>query len=694
MTTQHTPMMQQYLNIKADYPEMLLFYRMGDFYELFFDDAKHAANILDLTLTHRGQSAGSPIPMAGVPYHAVENYLARLLKKGESVAICEQVGDPSTSKGPVKREVTRIITPGTLTDDALLEAKNDNILLCLFVTNHTYGMAWANLSAGMFHVLDIEDESRLISEINRLAPAEILINHNTFSSKLDKHYTVKIRADWEYNLKTAKEILNQQFTNFSKLIPSKKSSAISAAGCLLNYLHITQRQSLPHMTNITLEHADDTLELDKSTQIHLDLFDNKQSEKSHYLFGLLDKTATSMGSRLLKRWIGKPLKNHSVIQSRQQAIQALFNQPIHDPLFDILKQIYDVERISSRIALKSARPRDLEQLAKTLQLVPQVKKLIKQIDSKLFKSLSTQMHELEDLYQLLATAIIDNPPVLIRDGGVIAEGFDDDLDELRNLSHQATEKLLQMENKEKANTHLSMLKFGYNRVHGYFIELPKSQSDKAPSHYQRKQTLKNVERFITPELKLFEEKVLSAQSKALAREKWLYENIIIEVQQYLNKLHELAQAIAEIDTLNTLFERAHSLKWVCPTLEADPGINIQSGRHPVIEQLLNERFIANDLTLTPETNTLLITGPNMGGKSTYMRQTALIVLLAHTGSFVPAKSATIGPIDKIFTRIGARLFLSRDHLLLCDTTLYNFLLYFELFICTNYLPCWWLAKVI
>ncbi|MFT4059571.1 MAG: DNA mismatch repair protein MutS [Legionella sp.] len=655
MNTSHTPMMQQYLRIKADYPDMLLLYRMGDFYELFFDDAKHAAQLLDLTLTHRGQSADKPIPMAGVPYHAVENYLARLLKKGESVAICEQIGDPATSKGPVERQVTRIITPGTVTDEALLDAKKDNLLLALHQQKKHIGLAWVDLSSGHFHLLELTDATQLNAELTRLQPAELLLQEDSSLEKYCLNFPVKTRPGWEFNFERAKARLCEQFAvnNLSAFGEQDYPTALIAAGALLAYLQITQKQALPHLNAITLESSQDYLQLDAATQKHLELFENIQGGQENSLLFVLDKTACTMGSRLLKRWLGRPLKQHTSIQARQQAIAEIIALQNDATIHQLLRQVCDVERIVSRIALKSARPRDLQALGTTLNLLPKIHVALAQNKSFLAAELKKHTQPMPDLQQLLATAIIDNPPVLIRDGGVIATGFDEELDELRRLSTHASETLEQLEQDERQQTGLSSLKFGFNNVQGYYIELSKNQSEKAPSHYHRKQTLKNVERYITPELKIFEEKVLSAQVKALAREKWLYDNLLIAMQQNIAALTQLARALAQLDVLVTLAERAQSLKWCCPQLVTQSQITIQDGRHPVIEHLLQEQFIANNLQLNPEQNILLITGPNMGGKSTYMRQTALIVLLAHIGSYVPAQSTTLGPIDRIFTRIGA-----------------------------------------
>ena len=648
-------MMQQYLGIKAAHPDLLLLYRMGDFYELFFDDAKRAAQLLDLTLTHRGQSAGKPIPMAGVPYHAVENYLARLLRKGESVAICEQIGDPATSKGPVDRQVVRILTPGTITDEALLEANRDNLLLAICQNRQQFGLAWVDLSGGRFHLLQVNDDAQLAAEITRLQPAEILLHESFPQLNMNNAGVIKIRPSWDFDAKRARDLLCEQFkvNDLNAFGEYDYPIAHQAAGCLLAYLQTTQRQALPHLTTITLEQCNDYLQLDAATQRHLELFENNQGGRDNSLLAILDHTACAMGSRLLKRWLGRPLRSHAQIQARQLAIAELIEQQQASTLHTLLRQVGDVQRIISRIALKSARPRDLIQLRQTLSLLPTLHETISGNKVVLMQEISHRLTPLPLLNDLLNQALVDNPPMLIRDGGVIASGFDEELDELRGLSDNATEKLLTLEREEKERSGLSSLKFGFNRVHGYFIELPLSQAEKVPLHYRRKQTLKNVERYITEELKTFEEKVLSAEFKALAREKWLYENLLDEIHQSIGQLTKIADGLSLLDALSNLAERAESLSWHCPDLVATAGIEIHDGRHPVIEHVLQEKFIANHLLLKPSQHILLVTGPNMGGKSTYMRQNALIVLLAHIGSFVPATNVRLGPIDKIFTRIGA-----------------------------------------
>lgn len=653
MTESHTPMMQQYLKIKAQHNDMLLFYRMGDFYELFFDDAKIAANLLDLTLTHRGQSQGKPIPMAGVPYHALDNYLARLVKKGESVAICEQIGDPQTSKGPVAREVTRIVTPGTVTDESLLEAQSDVILLAIYQIKQGYGLAWADISGGRFSLLSAVDSEQLFAEINRLQPAEILINQQIPGLHNNTNASIKIRPAWEFEISKSTNLIKEQFKIYDINSFSDYKIAFPAAGALLSYLQLTQRQAIIHLRQIRIEKKQDFLHLDAATQRHLELFHNLKGEKQNSLLACIDNTASAMGGRLLKRWLGRPLANIKEIIRRQDAITSLIDIGINQNLFYLLKQIADIERITSRVALKSARPNDLVQLRKTLEILPEIKDSIKSNNSDLIINIYNNIALIPELCSLLTDALVNEPPNLIRDGGVIAKGFDEELDELRSLSENATDKLLELEKQEKDRSGLSTLKFGFNRVHGFYIEISRAQAKDAPLHFQRKQTLKNVERYITPELKAFEEKVLSAENKALSREKWLFEHLLDETIRYIQELTNTANGLAELDVINNLAERATFLNWCKPKITSEPGIQINKGRHPVIENILQEQFIANDLTLTSNNNMLIITGPNMGGKSTYMRQTALIVLLAHIGSYIPAKNAIIGLVDKIFTRIGA-----------------------------------------
>ena len=657
MSTAHTPMMQQYLRIKAEHPDKLLLYRMGDFYELFFDDAKRASQLLDLTLTHRGQSAGSPIPMAGVPYHAVEGYLARLLKVGEAVAICEQVGEALNGKGPMERQITRIITPGTVTDEALLDAKQDTLLLAIHPIRENIGLAWVDLSGGRFHLLQLPNEIALRAELMRLKPAEILIDASHEYLKNDHPYTFHVRPAWDFDMNRAKERLRAQFKvlDLHAFGEAEYASSLPAAGCLLAYLEMTNHQALPHLITLTLEKQDDYLHLDATTQRHLELFENNRGGYENTLIAVIDHTASAMGSRLLKRWLAKPLRQKSALIQRQESIQELLNKQSMDSFYTLLKQTADIERIVTRVALNTARPRDLIQLRQTLNVLPDIHQLAQKHTSSLIQRLVQQLTPLPELHTLIFSALVDHPPSLIRDGGVIATGFDEALDALRALNDNAMDALARLEQEEKQRSGLSSLKFGFNRVHGYYIELSKGQSGSAqiPAHYQRKQTLKSTERYTTPELKTFEEQVLSAEAKALAREKWIYEHLLEEIQQHIRALTDIAHGLSELDVLNTLTLLAYRLNWQCPKLVDTSELTIQQGRHPVLEPLIKSGFIANDLRLKPGQHALLITGPNMGGKSTYMRQAALIVLLAFIGSYVPAESAQIGPIDQIFTRIGA-----------------------------------------
>lgn len=647
----HTPMMQQYMQIKADYPDMLLLYRMGDFYELFFEDAKRGAQLLDLTLTHRGQSAGQPIPMAGVPFHAVDNYLARLLKKGESVAICEQIGE--SGKGPMERKVLRVLTPGTITDEALLEQKRAVILLAIYPQRQRFGLAWVDLAGGRFHVAQMSDEAQLYAEIARLRPSEFLVPAQCTLNLTLESGAITRRPMWDFDAEHASSALREQFKTSALLSDPNCSLAIPAAGALLAYLKITQCQTLPHLTNLTLEHSSEFLLLDAATQRHLEIFAPNLGQHRHCLLHTIDHTASAMGSRLLQRWLAKPLRDHIILTQRQTAIQALLDQQLETNIHDFARELCDLERISTRIALRSARPRDLVALRYTLGILPNLRDTLQNCSAPLLQTLVQDLTPLPHIHQLLADAIQTEPATLIRDGDVIADHFDEELDSLRRLSMDATNILVELELKEKTKSGLSTLKFGFNRVQGYYIELSKAQANQVPAHFQRKQTLKNVERYITPELKTFEEQVLSAQAKALAREKWLYEGILEALQEELQTFRRLAAALAQIDVLANLALQARTQQWTRPEWSNEPGIQITAGRHPVIEQIVQERFIPNDLLLEPQHNMLLITGPNMGGKSTYMRQTALIVLLAHIGSFVPATYTRLGPIDKIFTRIGA-----------------------------------------
>jgi len=654
--TQHTPMMQQYLRLKAEHPDTLMFYRMGDFYELFFDDAIKAAKLIDITLTKRGNSAGKPVPMAGVPYHAAESYLAKLVRLGESVVICEQVGDPATSKGPVERKVTRIITPGTVSDTAYLDEREDNLMVTLHQQQATIGIASLDITSGRFSILEVHSHTDLVTELARLQPAEILISEDSsLIDSISDYPGVRKRAPWHFELETATHHLTKQFGTHDLIGFGCQHMGTStiAAGALLQYAKETQLHALPHIQSLQIEKRSDSVLLDANSRKNLEITQNLQGGKHHTLASIFDQTATAMGSRLLRRWLHRPIRDHQSLRDRQHAIQDFIDQHTYHDLQTILHEIGDIERILARIALKSARPRDLATLRDALGLLPTIKNQLNKQSATLLLSLANHIETFPKLTNELQQAIIENPPVVLRDGGVIAPGYDETLDELRTLSTNAGQFLIDLETREKNRTNLSTLKVGFNRVHGYYIELSKTQSDQAPADYIRRQTLKNAERFITPELKTFEDKVLSAKEKALAREKALYDTLLDELAVELSGLQTTTAAISECDVLANLAERAMHLQLNAPTLTDEVGVHIEAGRHPVVEAVSKEAFIPNDTALTAKQRILIITGPNMGGKSTYMRQVALITLLAHIGSFVPAKSATIGPIDQIFTRIGA-----------------------------------------
>lgn len=651
----HTPMMRQYLAIKAQHPNILLFYRMGDFYELFFDDAKRAAELLDISLTARGKSGGEPIPMAGVPYHAVESYLARLVKMGESVAICEQVGDPATSKGPVERQVQRIVTPGTVTDEALLEERRDNVLAAVYGHKDSFGLAWLDITSGRFLVTELQGEDQLSAELQRLHPAELLYPEGFAWFELISHIKgIRRRPEWEFDQQTASQQLNAQFgtQDLSGFGVGNITLALGAAGCVLQYVKDTQRTALPHIRAITLEQQSTRVQLDAATRRNLELTRNLSGGVEHTLFAVLDKTATAMGSRLLQRYLHAPITDREELSARQLAIGALLEGD-YPQLQAQLKQIGDIERIMARLALRSARPRDFARLKLALNALPELQASLAPYSASLLASLATTISTYPELATLLDNAIIDNPPVVIRDGGVIAPGYNADLDELRDLSQGATDYLHQLEQREREATGIATLKVGYNKVHGFFIEVSRANSGAVPAHYIRRQTLKNNERYITPELKEHEDKVLTSQSRALALEKQLYEALFDHITPHLDKLIDSAQSLAKLDVLVTLAERAETLEYHTPKLVDVPGITYQNGRHPVVEEVMDGPFIPNPLNMNTQQRTMVITGPNMGGKSTFMRQTALIVLMAYIGSYVPAEQAEIGPVDKIFTRIGA-----------------------------------------
>ncbi|WP_225181382.1 DNA mismatch repair protein MutS [Pectobacterium aroidearum] len=652
--TAHTPMMQQYFRLKAEHPEILLFYRMGDFYELFYDDAKRASQLLDISLTKRGASAGEPIPMAGVPHHAVENYLARLVQMGESVAICEQIGDPATSKGPVERKVVRIVTPGTISDEALLQEKQDNLLAAIWQDSRGFGYATLDISSGRFRVSEPTDRETMAAELQRTNPAELLYPESFESMDLiENRHGLRRRPLWEFEPDTARQQLNLQFgtRDLTGFGVEQAKLALRAAGCLLQYAKDTQRTSLPHIRGITMERQQDGIIMDAATRRNLELTQNLSGGVENTLAAVLDCTVTAMGSRMLKRWIHMPSRDIDALQQRQQAISAL--QDITPDLQPYLRQVGDLERILARLALRTARPRDLARMRHAFQQFPDIREQLAQLEIDSVRRLVSLIGQFDELRDLLERAVVEAPPVLVRDGGVIAPGYNAELDEWRALADGASDYLDRLEIREREKLGLDTLKVGFNGVHGYYIQVSRGQSHLVPIHYVRRQTLKNAERYIIPELKEYEDKVLTSKGKALALEKALYDELFDLLLPHLAELQQSAAALAELDVLTNLAERADTLNYVCPTLSDKPGIKITGGRHPVVEQVLREPFISNPLSLSPQRRMLIITGPNMGGKSTYMRQAALIVLMAHIGCFVPADQAVIGPVDRIFTRVGA-----------------------------------------
>jgi len=671
-------MMQQYLRIKAQHPDVLLFYRMGDFYEMFYDDARRGAQLLDIALTQRGASAGAPIPMAGVPAVTLDAYLAKLVRKGESVAICEQRGEPGKIKGPMEREVVRIVTPGTLTDEALLEERRDNLLAGVFGAHGRFGLAWLDLSAGRFSVMELADGTALEAEIERLRPAEVLVPDGAQPLPLSAGATierVRLRPPWHFEAESATRALTEQFgtRDLAGFGCADKPLAIAAAGALLAYVRETQKSALPHLLSIATEERDAALIMDPATRRNLELDESLAGKPELTLAGVFDRTATAMGGRMLRRWLHRPLRDRSVLRARYRAVATLLESAQQAAVAACLQSIGDLERIVARIALRSARPRDLAQLRAALGVLPALERLLGTLNivnadmhptragfgscSPLLQHLIAELaanngNHRED-HGLLAKALVDSPPHYLRDGGVIAAGYDAELDELRLLGGNTEQFLLDLEHRERERSGLSSLKLGFNRVQGFYIEVNRSQAERVPADYVRRQTVKSAERFITPELKSFEDKVLGARDRALAREKTLYDGLLDHLTLRLPVLQSSTAVIAQLDVLNCFAERAAALDLAQPELTEEPRLLIEAGRHPVVERNGGEPFVPNDLRLDDARRMLIITGPNMGGKSTYMRQTALIVVLAHVGCFVPARRAVLGPIDRIFTRIGA-----------------------------------------
>ncbi len=647
--------MQQYHAIKAQFPDTLLFYRMGDFYELFYDDARRTAKLIDIALTKRGASAGEPIPMAGVPVHSAETYLARLVKLGESVAICEQIGDPATSKGPVAREVVRVITPGTVTDAALLEERETRLLTALTLAPRI-GIAWLDLAGGRFSIAELDDLDALHAELERLKPAELLVAEDAeLPLWLAGTPGLRRRPPWHFDAGTGKRLLCAQFgtQDLRGFDADDAPAAVGAAGCLLQYVKDTQRAQVPHLRALHRERREQAVLMDAQTRRNLEIETSLGARDEYTLAGLVDHCATAMGSRLLRRWLNRPIRDRAELKRRQQAVDLLqLRGPLEDTRF-ILKEIGDLERVLTRVALRSARPRDLAQLRDGLERLPELRKHFAACAAERVQALVAKCGAHEDERDLLRRALVETPPVLLRDGGVIAPGYDAELDELRTISTNADQYLERLEQRERERTGIAGLKVGYNRVHGFYIEMTKAQSAAAPADYIRRQTLKGAERYITPELKEFEDKVLSARERALGREKALYDTLLEKLGSRLAELQQTAEGIAELDALANLAERVGALDLVKPELVDEPVLEYAAGRHLGVERSSGAPFVPNDLALGEQTRMLIITGPNMGGKSTYMRQTALIAILAHIGSFVPAQSAVIGPIDRIFTRIGA-----------------------------------------
>jgi DNA mismatch repair protein MutS len=661
----HTPMMQQYLRIKAQHPDVLLFYRMGDFYEMFYDDARRGAGLLDIALTQRGASAGAPIPMAGVPAVTLDTYLAKLVRKGESVAICEQRGIQGKTKGPMEREVVRIVTPGTLTDESLLEERRDNLLASVCGANGRFGLAWLDLSAGRFSVMELGGLAALEAEIERLRPAELLAPDGAqpvlAPSSGPKDRPWRLRAPWHFDTESATRALTEQFRtrDLAGFGCADKPLGIAAAGALLAYVRETQKSALPHLLSINTEERDAALIMDPATRRNLELDESLAGKPELTLAGVFDRTGTAMGGRMLRRWLHRPLRDRATLRARYGAVATLMDAAQHTALAQPLKAIGDLERIVARIALRSARPRDLTQLRAAFAVVPQLHKILAGAPSPLLQELIAELdpgnpdHNYKDDHALLAKAIVESPPHYLRDGGVIAAGYDAELDELRLLGSNTEQFLLDLEQRERERSGLSSLKLGFNRVQGFYIEVNRGQADRVPPDYLRRQTVKSSERFITPELKSFEDKVLGARDRALAREKTLYEALLDHLSTRLPALQAATAAIAQIDVLACFAERAAALDCAQPELVDEPMLLIDGGRHPVVERAGREPFVPNDLRFDDWRRMLIITGPNMGGKSTYMRQTALIVILAHVGCYVPARRAVLGPMDRIFTRIGA-----------------------------------------
>ncbi len=651
-------MMQQYLRIKAQHPDTMLFYRMGDFYELFYDDARLAAGLLDIALTSRGQSAGAAIPMAGVPVHSVDVYLARLVRRGQSVAICEQIGDPAKARGPMERQVVRVVTPGTVTDDALLEQRRETLLAALLTERQRFGLAWLELSSGRFTVLESDEPGAIEAELERLRPAELLLAEDQardIVALCRQQPVVRTRAPWHFEFASASRVLTDQLgtLDLKGFGVDELPLAIRAAGALLQYVRDTQKSAVPHIRALRIEERADSLGLDAATRRNLELDTSLSGNEAATLFAVLDSSVTAMGSRALRRWLNRPIRAQPVLRERYHAIGTLAESRRYEPLREQLREIGDLERILARVALRSARPRDLVQLRASLAATPGLRAALGPFDSPALIELQRHIGDHAAQRSLLERSIAAEPSQLLRDGGVIAAGYDAGLDELRLIASNTDGFLLELERRERERTGIANLKLGYNRVQGFYIEVSRLQAERVPSDYLRRQTVKSAERFITPELKSFEDKVLGARERSLAREKELYDQLLTQLIEALPGLQQTADALATLDALAALAQRAATLGWSEPTLVAEPRLMIEAARHPVVELFIDAPFVPNDLQMHERRRMLIITGPNMGGKSTYMRSIALVVVLAHVGSFVPATRAEIGPVDRIFTRIGA-----------------------------------------
>lgn len=650
-----TPMMQQYLRIKADYPDTLLFYRMGDFYELFYEDAVQAAELLDITLTSRNKNSDNPVKMAGVPHHSVDQYIQKLIRLSVPVAICEQIGDPAKAKGPVERKVVRVVTPGTLTDEKFLDARTENLIMAVHEIDGKQAVAVLEISSGRFLAKDIADSESVQSEINQVRPAEILTADSTVLTEQLPEDRIQEVPDWYFSYQRATDLLKVQY-GVDKLTAydcDQHPVATAVAGALLQYAIDVYGSELPHIQELKFETSDEYLVLDDCSWRNLEIERNLSGETRNSLIDLYDRCSTAMGARTLRRWFRKPVRNRLEVERRHMIIEHLLEHSKSDSVRTILQGVADVERISSRIATKSARPVDLVRLKESLLSIPALVELIQPNDCSEASALCEAMDTVDEASDLIARAIREEPAATIRDGGVIRRGYDAELDELIKLRDDSGQQLAEMEIRERNRTGIRNLRIHYNRVHGYYIEVPRQAGDQVPKDYLRRQTLKNNERFTHPQLSEFESTILGAKEKSLAREKLLYEQLLEHLQSFVSRMQSSADSLAQLDVLCNFAHLSITDSLQRPILVDEPGVLIVGGRHPMVEATQKKPFVPNDTELNRQNRLLLITGPNMGGKSTYMRQTAVIVLLSYTGCYVPAQSATIGPIDRIFTRIGA-----------------------------------------